>query len=64
MRVELTVRPYDKTWSRLPVEPLGGNRPSSYVLRNFYYSVDPNTGRGRIIAAQRGYRERFRFRAS
>ena len=39
---------------------LGGNRPGAHVLRNFYYSADPNTGRGRSAAGRRAYRERER----
>jgi len=48
----------DTTWTSGKAA-LGGNRPGAHVLRNFYYSADPNTGRGRS-AAGAAYRERER----
>lgn len=39
---------------------LGGNRLGAHVLRNFYFSADPNTGRGRQERGRRAYRERER----
>lgn len=57
----LTVRPPTKRGLDFRLGgSLGGNRPGAYVLRNFYYSADPNTGRGKSTASVPAYRERER----